>query len=174
MKYIYYAMLLTFTVTSANAGLYGAWFYESDAPYDSPYSEYSTVSADVEAVLEDGEVYTGAVIIYEQGIFVVYDGDRRDYVLLEPGLTIEKKGRAKVRLELPNGTVIVGEAASKINGRRLFFREDAPCPRRSFVLVFSDKHNYEPSITRVKSLEIKDISGIDVDDTYDESEELFR
>ncbi len=158
MRYIYITIIISVFTINAGAILNGAWMNAGVAPYTSPYSAYGVISAEVEVIFEDGETYRGPVIIYEQGLHVVYGDNQRDYIKLEPGLVIEKKGRSRVKFILPDGDIIVGEAASKINGQRLFVRENAPYPHRSFVLIFSDKYNYEPDIIRIKSLKIESIA----------------
>ncbi len=174
MRLIYAMIVLGVLVVNAGAVLNGAWFNAGVAPYESPYAAYSTISAEVEAVLENGDTFRGAVLIYEQGLYIAYGENRREFIKIEPGLTIEKKGRGKIRLELPGGEVIVGEAASRVNGQRLFLREDTPRPHRSFVLIFSDKYNYEPNLEKIKSLKIKSIAGAKANNSFDEGESLFE
>jgi hypothetical protein len=174
MKLIYITIFLGVLAVNAGAVLNGAWFNAGVAPYASPYAAYSTISAEVEAVLENGDTFHGFVLIYDQGIYVVYEDNRRDFIEIEPGLTIEKKGRSEVRFELPGGDVIIGEAASRVNGQRLFLREDTPCPRRSFVLIFSDKYNYEPNLEKIKSLKIENITEAEALYSFDEGESLFK
>ncbi len=174
MKPIYMTIVLSILAINAGAVLNGAWFNAGVAPYASPYAAYSMVSAEVEAVLENGDVFRGPVLIYEQGIYVVYEDNRRDFIEIESGLTIEKKGRGEVRFELPGGEIVQGKAASRVNGQRLFLREDTPCPRRSFVLIFSDKYNYEPNLEKIKSLKIENVTKMTTDNSIDESESLFE
>lgn len=173
MKPIYMTIVLSVLAINAGAVLNGAWFNDDVAPYASPYGAYSKISAEVEAVLENGEIFRGAVLIYEQGIYVVYEDNRRDFIEIEPGLTIEKKGRGEVRFELPGGEIVKGKAASRVNGQRLFLREDTPCPRRSFVLIFSDKYNYEPNLEKIKSLKIENVTKM-TDKSFNEGESLFE
>jgi len=174
MKYIYILLIVCVFAINAGAFLNGAWLNDGVAPYAYPYTTYSTVSAEVEAVFENGETYQGPVLIYEQGFYVAYGDNQRDFILLEPGLFIEKKGRSKVKFVLPDGHVIVGKTAGRISGQRLYLRENTPCPRRSFVLIFSNKYNYEPNIINIKSLKIEKISAITESGEKNESNTLFE
>ncbi|MCP4229730.1 MAG: hypothetical protein GY771_06240 [bacterium] len=159
------AICMFISAINACAFLPGAWFNTETCPYDIPYTSYCFTPAEIEAILENGDVYRGTVIIYEQGLHLVYGDKRRTFVKLEAGLEISKKNRDKIELTLPGGDVIVGKAASKINGERLFLREDSPPPYRCFVLIFSNKFNYEPSIPEIKSLKIISVNGPATDDS---------
>lgn len=158
MKSILCALILAgFSPTVGLALVY------NDEYIPKPYESYAEILVEATVELEGGDVFTGALALYDRGITVEWDKRTRVvYVPIKAGTVIEKLNADTTRITTPEKAVYEGKASTKNGSIVLVCKKLEPFFFTTMMMNLQAKYNYVSGIKKIERIEVHRI----LDDEY--------
>jgi hypothetical protein len=158
MKSILCALILTgFSPTVGLALVYNGEYIPR------PYESYAEVLVEATVELEGGDVFTGALALYDRAITIERDKRTRVvYVPIKAGTVIEKLNANTTRITTPEEVVYEGKASTKNGSIVLVCKQLEPFFYTKMIMNLQAKYNYVSGMKKIERIEVHRI----LDDEY--------
>jgi hypothetical protein len=127
----------------------------NDEYIPSPYETYAEILVEATVELEDGDVFTGALALYDRAITVERDNYTRVvYVPIQAGTVIEKISADKIRITTPEENVYEGKASTRNGSIVLVCKRLEPVFNTRMIMNLQAKYNYVSGIKEIERIEV--------------------
>jgi hypothetical protein len=135
----------------------------NDEYIPKPYESYAEILVEATVEFEGGDVFTGALALYDRGITVEWDKYTRVvYVPIKAGTVIEKLDANTTRITTPEEVIYEGKASTKNGSIVLVCKKLEPFFYTKIMMNLQAKYNYVSGVKKIERIEVHRI----LDDEY--------